>query len=434
MLQEFLQRLMSGGAPVQPMPNRLGLAPDMLEGPGAAGPGMLAYHNALSSMSAPQPAQQAQPFALDAQGFPPAPEPYAAPQAASMPKQAPMQPQQPLSRSGVSEAAPQSGGGIGNFLGNIFNPGGAQRNQTVQWLQSQGMDEGTATLMAGNKNALQSYLLDRTKGTDPKAALELAKLQLEVGNLANPRLSPAEEERLRLDRERFGFEQQQAGTTGTINEYEYYADQARQNGQQPATFDVWEANRRKAGATNINNNVGNGEVGTIPPGYELMTDPQTGARSMRPIPGGPVEEELAFQTAIDTADQSLANIDAVINDPNLDMAIGVGGILPAIPGTAQAGTVARIEQLQGTAFLQAFESLKGGGQITEIEGQKATQAIARLNRAQRKEDFVAALNDLKSIISVARQRAARKLGGGSPASSGQQPGGVVDYRDWLGSE
>ncbi len=192
--------------------------------------------------------------------------------------------------------------------------------------------------------------------------------------------------------------------------------------------------QRRSGATNINNNVGNGEVGTIPPGYELMTDPQTGARSMRPIPGGPVEEELAFQTAIDTADQSLANIDAVINDPNLGMAIGVGGILPAIPNTAQAGTVARIEQLQGTAFLQAFESLKGGGQITEIEGQKATQAIARLNRAQRKEDFVAALNDLKSIISVARQRAARKLGGGSPASSGEQPGGVVDYRDWLGSE
>ena len=431
MLQEFLQRLMSGGAPVQPMPNRLGLAPDMLEGPGAAGPGMLAYHNALSSMSAPQPAQQ--PFALDAQGFPPAPEPYAAPQAA-MPQQAPMQPQQPLSRSGVSEAAPQSGGGIGNFLGNIFNPSGAQRNQTVQWLQSQGMDEGTATLIAGNKNALQSYLLDRTKGTDPKAALELAKLQLEVGNLANPRLSPAEEERLRLDREKFGFEQEQAGSTTNIKDYQFYEQRERAAGREPLGPLEWELAQRRSGATNINNNVGNGEVGTIPPGYELMTDPQTGARSMRPIPGGPVEEELAFQTAIDTADQSLANIDAVINDPNLGMAIGVGGILPAIPNTAQAGTVARIEQLQGTAFLQAFESLKGGGQITEIEGQKATQAIARLNRAQRKEDFVAALNDLKSIISVARQRAARKLGGGSPASSGEQPGGVVDYRDWLGSE
>ncbi len=432
MLQEFLQRLMSGGAPVQPAPNRLGLAPDMLEGPGASGPGILAYHNALSSMSAPQPAPQ--PFALDAQGFPPAPEPYAAPQA-SMPQQAPMQPQQPLSRSGVSDSAPQaSGGGIGSFLGNIFNPGAAGRNQTVQWLQSQGMDEGTATLMAGNKNALQSYLLDRTKGTDPKAALELAKLQLEVGNLANPRMSPAEAERLRLEREKFGFEQQQAGTTGTINEYEYYADQARQNGQKPATFDVWEANRRKAGATNINNNVGNGEIGTIPPGYEVFTDPVTNARSMRPIPGGPAEAELNYQTAIDTADQSLANIDAVINDPNLDLAIGVGGVLPAIPGTPQAGVVARIEQLQGTAFLQAFESLKGGGQITEVEGRKATQAIARLNRAQRREDFVTALNDLREIVSTARNRAARKLGGGSPAASGQQPGGVVDYRDWLGSE
>lgn len=424
MLQDFLQRLLGGGAPVQPMPNRLGLAPDMLEGPGAAGPGMLAYHNALSSMSAP--AQQAQPFTLDAQGFPSAPAPYAAQQA----QPAPMQPQQPLSRSGVSEAP--SGGGIGSFLGNIFSPGAAGRNQTVQWLQSQGMDEGMATLMAGNKGALQNYLLDRTKGADPKAALELAKLQLEVGNLANPQMSPAEAERLRLEREKFGFDQQQAGVTTDIKNYQFYADAERAAGREPLGPLEWEKAQRASGATNINNNVGNGEVGTIPQGYELITSPE-GARSMRPIPGGPAEAELNYQTAIDTADQSLANIDAVINDPNLDMAIGVGGVLPPIPGTPQAGVVARIEQLQGTAFLQAFESLKGGGQITEVEGHKATQAIARLNRAQRREDFVTALQDLREIVSRARNRAALKLGGGS-SSTGGQPGGVVDYRDWLGSE
>lgn len=256
MLQEFLQRLMGGSAPVQPMQNRLGLAPDMLEGPGAAGPGMLAYHNALSSMSAPQQASQSQPWQMDAQGFPPAPEPYAPPQAMQQPQMQPQQPaqmQQPLSRSGVPDASQgASGGGIGGFLGNLFNPGAAGRNQTVQWLQSQGMDEGMATLMAGNKGALQNYLLDRSKGSDPKSALELAKLQLEVGNLANPRLSPAEEERLRLDRERFGFEQQQAGRTGTIEEYEY----ARENDGYAGSFNQFQQEQRRSGATTINNNMG----------------------------------------------------------------------------------------------------------------------------------------------------------------------------------
>lgn len=56
------------------------------------------------------------------------------------------------------------GGGIGGLLGNLFNPGGAQRNRTVEWLTSQGMDPGTATFVAGNKKLLQGYLSDRLSG------------------------------------------------------------------------------------------------------------------------------------------------------------------------------------------------------------------------------------------------------------------------------
>lgn len=40
-------------------------------------------------------------------------------------------------------------------------------------------------------------------------------------------------------------------------------------------------------------NIGQSEYGTIPPGYELFTDPQSGTRSMQPIAGGPVEQEQA---------------------------------------------------------------------------------------------------------------------------------------------
>lgn len=44
--------------------------------------------------------------------------------------------------------------------------------------------------------------------------------------------------------------------------------------------------------TNVNVNTGS-EVGTIPPNYELFTDPQTGARHMRLIPGSPADMEIA---------------------------------------------------------------------------------------------------------------------------------------------
>ena len=43
---------------------------------------------------------------------------------------------------------------------------------------------------------------------------------------------------------------------------------------------------------NIQNVSAGGEVGTIPPGYELFTDPETGRRRFERIEGGPAEQEM----------------------------------------------------------------------------------------------------------------------------------------------
>ena len=74
---------------------------------------------------------------------------------------------------------------------------------------------------------------------------------------------------------------------------------------------------------------------------------------------------------------------------------------------SQAGTDlnVKIEQLQGQAFLEAFESLKGGGSITEREGLAAQNAMARLQRAQSTEAYVESLNELKGILELGRSRA-----------------------------
>jgi len=99
-----------------------------------------------------------------------------------------------------------------------------------------------------------------------------------------------------------------------------------------------------------------------------------------------------------------------LNDRLKSSVGGFGGLLgrqaEAMPITSdQRYAQPVIDQLKGTAFLQAFETLKGGGQITEVEGQKATQAIARINQAQDPKDFAAAISELKDIILTARQRA-----------------------------
>jgi hypothetical protein len=102
--------------------------------------------------------------------------------------------------------------------------------------------------------------------------------------------------------------------------------------------------------------------------------------------------------ALKSAESMLASIDGIINDPELKNATGLFSFVPInVPGF-NANVRARMDQLGGKAFLQAFESLKGGGVITDLEGQKATQAIARLETAVKKEQYVEALNDLKAVV------------------------------------
>jgi hypothetical protein len=112
----------------------------------------------------------------------------------------------------------------------------------------------------------------------------------------------------------------------------------------------------------------------------------------------------------DKANESLKVIRSLRDHEGLDYLVGRFGISPVIPGTAQADAAAFLDQIQGRAFLEAFESLKGGGQITEIEGRKATDAIARLGRRQTKKAFQESLDELMGVIESGLQRAERAAG------------------------
>lgn len=115
-----------------------------------------------------------------------------------------------------------------------------------------------------------------------------------------------------------------------------------------------------------------------------------------------------------SADNMTNTIDSVLNDPALDYSTGALAAGQMIPGTPMKRFGTKAEQLQGQAFLQAFSSLKGGGAITEVEGQKATAAIGRLNTAQSPEDYRQALQELRSVVVGGRMRAQRRAGQSTP--------------------
>jgi len=136
--------------------------------------------------------------------------------------------------------------------------------------------------------------------------------------------------------------------------------------------------------------------------------------------------EKDLPNVVSKANSSIGTLTALRDHPALKFRYGlasVGGARPVIPGTPEAEVQALINQAGGQAFLQAFESLKGAGQITEIEGNKATAAITRLgNQNLSPEDAATAINELIQIAENGKKRAEAQAGGAyaAPGASGQR--------------
>ena len=88
-----------------------------------------------------------------------------------------------------------------------------------------------------------------------------------------------------------------------------------------------------------------------------------------------------------------------------------------------------------------FQALKGGGHITEIEGEKATDSIAAIHIGMPEEDFIVELEKVRKVLQTGLAIAQSKIGGmrqlpGQPkgdrrggSGSGRVPPGW-DPEDW----
>jgi len=123
------------------------------------------------------------------------------------------------------------------------------------------------------------------------------------------------------------------------------------------------------------------------------------------------------------ANDMLGVIEMLDKHPGRETATGASGAIDPrnyIPGTDAKDFSVALDQLKGKTFLQAFESLKGSGQITEVEGKKATEAIGRLNTAQSDKAFQQALSDLRGVVEGSMKRTT-----GEGGASGSWSGGPV---------
>jgi hypothetical protein len=168
-----------------------------------------------------------------------------------------------------------------------------------------------------------------------------------------------------------------------------------------------------------------------------------------------VAAELALPSAIATAEQTLTLIDEMIGDARVSKdgkkwEVPKGGRDPAegftdyvglgfpgerfLEGSDAASYERRQLQIEGKTFLEAYESLRGGGAITVIEGAKGEQAISRMNKAQNEVEYIKAARELQEIVRKGVERARKKAGAGGAAVAAGAPaagGGGVDMNNPL---
>lgn len=152
----------------------------------------------------------------------------------------------------------------------------------------------------------------------------------------------------------------------------------------------------------------------------MELDPEFQARKAEMIAGGRERGQMQVKAAADLPQaiqqgtETVKLVDDLLKHPGFKISVGgtapVGSALAMVPGTEAASFNIALNQLKGKQFIEAFQSLKGGGAITEMEGQKATQAMSRMEKANTEAEFTKAAREFQGIVNSGINRAKMKAG------------------------
>jgi len=137
------------------------------------------------------------------------------------------------------------------------------------------------------------------------------------------------------------------------------------------------------------------------------------------------KEQAALQKvpeAIAMNKDAIRKIDEILAHPGLQKATGMGGgAMRFFSGTEAKNFEIRHNEVLSQAFLDAFEALKGGGAITEKEGEKATAARTRMDLAQSADEYKIAAKEYQGVLRRGIANAERRMSQGSSAPTAGAP-------------
>jgi hypothetical protein len=122
------------------------------------------------------------------------------------------------------------------------------------------------------------------------------------------------------------------------------------------------------------------------------------------------EAQQTLPAAQRAAETMLSTINRLKTHPGIDLGTGAATYVPNRRGSAAYDFTALNDQAKAKTFMEAREALKGAGQVTDFEGKRGEDAIARLDTAQSKEEYLLALKELESLVSDSLKDLGRKAG------------------------
>lgn len=222
-------------------------------------------------------------------------------------------------------------------------------------------------------------------------------------------MAPGEAERIKNEGLRIGLEGRRVAVMEENNRRD--ADPAFQ--------------QRMAGAKAVGEAIAKGDVQAVQVLPKVISRAEEGMRLIDELVGKR-DSKTGALLDVETVDPRTGKTVKVKSKPHPGFSGSVGATwLPGwrfVQGSDEAGFMSRYDQIKDASFLEAFESLKGGGAITEKEGAKATSAINRMSTSTDEKEFIRAAMDLQDVIRTgvknAQSRASRAGGGGAPAATG----------------
>jgi hypothetical protein len=152
-------------------------------------------------------------------------------------------------------------------------------------------------------------------------------------------------------------------------------------------------------------------VKTVPKDIAGLAEARTGGENL-------AKAKSALPTIELNSQYLTNNIDALLTHPGKSKSLGLNSYFPTVAGSDAAGFEARLDQVRGQAFLNAYDTLRGAGQISEGEGKAATAALTRARTATSVKEFDEAMTEFKGYVRDATNAARQKATGNAVTGQG----------------